>query len=77
MEHFVSLVKGRFFTSKGKTPDEGMFLGRCIFIDHAINRIHIEFQKQINSHEMIVRKQAYESMCLDYAVVLQSYLSEI
>jgi hypothetical protein len=76
VDHFVSSVKGRLFTSKGKTPDEEMFSGGCIFVDHASNHIHVEFQKRINSHETIVGKQAYESICLDYGVVPQSYLSD-
>jgi hypothetical protein len=76
VDHFVSSVKGRLFTSKGKTPDEEMFSGGCIFVDHASNHIHIEFQKRLDSHETIVGKQAYESLCLDYGVVPQSYLSD-
>jgi hypothetical protein len=73
--HFVSLVKGWLFTSKGKTPDEELYSGGCIFVDHAANHIHIEFQKQLNSHETILGKQSHKSMCLDYGVIPQSYLS--
>jgi hypothetical protein len=76
VDHFVSSVKGRLFTSKGKTPNENMFSGGCIFVDHATIHIHIEFQKRINSHKKVVGKQAYESMCLDYGAIPQSYLSD-
>jgi hypothetical protein len=73
-DHFVSSVKGRLFTSLGKTPDEEMYSGGCIFVDHATNHIHVEFQKRVNTHETITAKQSYESMCLDFGVVPQSYL---
>jgi hypothetical protein len=74
VDHFVSSVKKRLFTSKGKTPDKEMFSGGCIFVDHASNNIHIEFQTRLNSHKTIAGKQAYEAMCLDYGVVPQLYL---
>jgi hypothetical protein len=72
----VSSVKGRLFTSLGKTPDEEMYSRGCIFVDHATNHIHVEFQKRLNTHETITAKQSYESMCLDFGVVPQSYLSD-
>jgi hypothetical protein len=46
VDHFVSSgVKGQLFTLKGKTPDDEMFSGGCLFVYHLSNHIHAEFQK--------------------------------
>ena len=35
VDHFVCSTKGRLFTSRGKTRDEDMYFGGCVFIDHS------------------------------------------
>ena len=40
-DHFHNSVKGRLFTSKGKTADHPMYCGRCIFVDHASGYVDV------------------------------------
>ena len=53
-----------------------MFSGGCLFIDHASNNVHIEFQKYLNTHETLKAKQNFELMARDSGVIPQSYLSD-
>jgi hypothetical protein len=76
VDHFVCHTKGRLFTSKGKTSDDSMYCGGCLFIDHASNYVHVEFQKVLNSHETARAKALFEFMCRDFGVIPQSYLSD-
>jgi hypothetical protein len=76
VDHFVCATKGRLFTSRGKTHENDMYDGGCLFIDHATNHVHIEFQTHLNSHETLRAKGAYERMCRDYGVVPQSFVSD-
>ena len=76
VDHFVCSTKGRLFTSRGKTSDTSMYDGGCIFVDHASNFVHIEFQAQLNTHETLRAKQSYEAFCRDHGVIPQSYLSD-
>ena len=45
-------------------------------MDHASGYVHIEFQKHLNSHETLEAKTAFELMCRDHGVIIQSYLSD-
>jgi hypothetical protein len=76
VDHFICSTKGRLFTSRGKTSEEDMYSGGCLFVDHATNHIHIELQAHLTSHETLKAKGAYELMCRDHGVVPQSYLSD-
>ncbi len=51
VDHFVCSTKGRLFTSKGKTSENEMYCGGCIYVDHATGFLHVEFQKHLNTHE--------------------------
>ncbi|KAI2492249.1 hypothetical protein MHU86_22313 [Fragilaria crotonensis] len=53
-----------------------MFAGGCLFIDHASNFVHVEFQKHLNTHETLKAKQNFELMARDSGVIPQSYLSD-
>ena len=52
-----------------------MYLGSCLFVDHASSFIHVEFQMNLNTHETIITKDNFELMCRDNGVVPQTYLS--
>lgn len=53
-----------------------MYVGGCIFVNLATNHIHIEFQSKLNTYETAKAKEAYELMCRDHGVILQSYHSD-
>jgi hypothetical protein len=53
-----------------------MFAGGCLFIDHASNFVHVEFQKHLNTHETLKAKQNFKLMARDSGVIPQSYLSD-
>ena len=76
VDHFVCSTKGRLFTSKGKTADNELYVGGCLFNDHASGHVHVEFQKHLTTHETLMSKENYELMCRDNGVIPQSYLSD-
>jgi hypothetical protein len=45
VDHFVCSTRGCLFMSKGKTSENEMYCGGCIFVDHATGHLHVEFQK--------------------------------
>ncbi|KAI2494788.1 hypothetical protein MHU86_11398 [Fragilaria crotonensis] len=51
IDHFICGTKGRLFSSAGRSLNSDMFAGGCLFIDHASNFVHVEFQKHLNTHE--------------------------
>jgi hypothetical protein len=76
VDHFVCHNRGRLFTSRGKTSEDSMYSGGCMFVDHASVYLHVEFQTQLNTHETLKAKDKFEQMCRDHGVVPQSYLSD-
>ena len=76
VDHFVCSTKGRLFTSRGKSLDSDMYMGGCVFVDHASSFVHVEFQSHLNTHETAKAKEAYELLCRDFGVVPQSYVSD-
>ena len=50
-DHFVCSTKGRLFESCGKTKDDDMYSGGCIFVDHSLGYAHVEFQCHLNSRQ--------------------------
>jgi hypothetical protein len=51
VDHFVCSTKGRLFGSRGKTNQNTMYCGGCIFVDHASSHVTIEFQAHLTTHE--------------------------
>ena len=41
MEHFKVTEKGCLHTTMGKTHEENMYSGGCIFADHATGYVHV------------------------------------
>jgi hypothetical protein len=76
VDHFICSTKGRLFTSKGKSKDDDMFSGGAIFVDQSSGHIHVEFQSSMSSHATLRAKESFESICRDYGVVPQKYLSD-
>ena len=76
INHFVSSTKGCPFTSAGKTADNEMCTGACLFNDHASSFIHVDSQNHLMTHEMLMAKDNFELMCRDDGVIPQSYWSE-
>jgi transposase InsO family protein len=76
VDHFVCSTKGRLFSSRGKSNENDMYCGGCIFVDHSSNHVHVEFQAHLNTHETLTAKENYELMCRDLGVVAQSFLTD-
>ena len=53
-----------------------MYVGGCLFNDHASGYVHIEFQNHLTTHETLMAKENFELMCRDNGVIPQSYLSD-
>jgi hypothetical protein len=73
---FVCSTRGHLFTSKGKTSENEMYCGGCIFVDHANGHLHVEFQKHLNTHETLEAKESFELMCHDHGIIPQAYHSD-
>ena len=76
VDHFVCHTKGRHYDSKGKTVQEQMYSGGCLFVDHASGFVHVEHQVSLTSHETLVSKHKFEAAARDSGVIVQSYLSD-
>ena len=76
VDHFVCSTKGRLFTSYGRTSESNLYCGGCIFVDHASGYIHTEMQTSLSSHETLRAKVAYEDLCRDAGIVIQSFMSD-
>ena len=53
-----------------------MFKGGCLFIDHASNYVHIEFQQVLTTHATLQAKVAFEEHSRDHGVVPFKYISD-
>ena len=76
VDHFICSTKGRLLTSKGKTPEKEMYVGGCLFIDHASNYVHVEFQQHMTTHQTLESKTKYEQMCRDHGITPTSFLTD-
>jgi hypothetical protein len=76
IDHFICGTKGRLFSSAGRSLNSDIFAGGRLFINHASNFVHVEFQKHLNTHETLKAKQNFELMARDSGVIPQSYLSD-
>jgi len=75
VDHFESRLKGRIYTSFGKTTSD-QYVGGCIFVDHASGYIHVEHQLGFSSSETIRAKQNYEQFAMGHGVIVTSYLAD-
>ena len=76
VDHFISSLRGRLFTGYNKGGDASRLIGGCIFVDHSSSYIHVEFQSSLSSHDTLRAKLAYERVCRDSGIVVQTYMSD-
>ena len=74
VDHFESRIKGMTYTSYVR-PTSEHYVGSYVFVDHMSGYIHIECQLGFSSSETIRGKQAYEKLCLDHGVIVDTYLA--
>jgi hypothetical protein len=74
-DHFESRMKGRTYSSFGKTTSD-QYVGGCIFVDHMSGYIHVEPQMGFSSSETICAKQNFEQLALGNGVLIQDYLTD-
>ena len=77
VDHFICSQKGFQFHTCGKESDKVQFDRGCLFIDHASNYIHVEFQTNTSSHATLEFKTSFEAMCHDVGVVPITYKKEM
>ena len=75
VDHFESRLRGRTYTSYGKTTSE-QYVGGCIFVDHASGYLHVEHQLGFSAAETIRAKQNYEQFALGNGVIVTDYLAD-
>jgi hypothetical protein len=75
VDHFESRLLGCTFDSFGKASSP-TYKGRCIFINHSSGFLFVEPQLGFSTLESIRSKQAFESMALQYGVVVDTYLTD-
>ena len=73
VDHFKVSKRGRLFTSRGKTSEDAMYSGGCIFVDHASGFIHVEPQVNFTATETLRAKQAFEKVMHNMGVTVRSY----
>ena len=56
VDHFESRLKGRTYTSFGKTTSD-QYVGGCTFVDHMSGYIHVEHQLGFSGSETIRAKK--------------------
>jgi hypothetical protein len=74
-DHFESRLKGRTYTSYGRTTSD-QFVGGCIFVDHMSGYVHVEHQMGFSSSETIRAKQNFEQLALSHGVLIEEYLTD-
>jgi hypothetical protein len=75
VDHFESRLKGRTYTSFGKTTSD-QYVGGCIFVDHMSGYIHVEPQLGFSSSETVRAKQSFEKFALDNGVLVEEYMAD-
>ena len=76
VDHFICHTRGRLLDSAGKTKEDDMYRGGCLFVDHASGFIFVEHQVTINTHSTLKAKKNFEDTCRSYGVIPQEYLSD-
>jgi hypothetical protein len=76
IDHFFCSTKGRLFTSAGKSLNSELYTGGCIVNDVASGFVHVEYQTHLTTHQTLISKEHFKSMCCDHGVIPQSNLSD-
>jgi hypothetical protein len=74
-DHFESRLKGRTYSSFGRTTSD-QYVGGCIFVDHMSGYLHVEHQLGFSSSETIRAKQNFEQLALGHGVLVENYLTD-
>jgi hypothetical protein len=74
VDHFESRLFGCTFDSFCKASSL-TYKGGCIFVNHCSDFLFVEPQLGFSAVESICAKQAFESMALQYGVVVDTYLT--
>ena len=53
-----------------------MYTGGAIYVDMAMNLVHVEFQHHLNTYKTLAATAEFERMYLDAGVIPQEYLSD-
>ena len=69
VDHFESRVLGRTFDSFGNVSSDA-YKGGCLFVDHASDSLHVEYQLRFSAVETFCAEQAYEQMALPHGVMV-------
>ena len=73
VDQYESRVRGRLWSSFGKTKEENMYCGGTIFVDHASGLIHVEHQVSLGTADTLTSKRIFERMALSHGVIIKNY----
>ena len=76
MDHFTVTERGCLYTSMGKTTSDLMYVGGCIFVDHATGDVHVEHLLNFTTTETPKAKARYEKSMADMGVTVQAYQAD-
>lgn len=76
VDHFVSKVPGRLYTSRGKTSPTDMYKGGCIFTDHSSGLLFIQHQVGFTVLETLQAKMAFENWSYNSGVLIGKYTTD-
>ena len=75
VDHFESHIHGRTLLSYGRSNSD-QYVGGFIFVDQMSAFIYIKHQLGFSGLETIRAKQNYEKLCLDYEIIVDTYLAD-
>ena len=73
VDQYESRVRGRTWTSRGKTAASAMYVGGTIFCDNASGLIHVEPQVSLNGTETIKAVRRFERWASERGVIIRGY----
>ena len=72
-DHYILRAIGSLCHTKGKLDTSDIFLGGCVFIDHAIGCLRINHQVVINATETVKAKITFEREDQSQVVIINVY----
>ena len=73
VDHHVSLVPGRIYSSRGCNDPDKMYHGGTIFFDHASGFIGLRHQVSLSAADSIKAKLSFDVEAKESAVTIQAY----
>jgi len=76
-DQYVSKLRGRLSTSKGKEREDERYCGGTIFVDHATGYMFVKNQVSLEADETLRSKHAFEREARDCGVNIRTYRADM